>query len=209
MLEIILQLTLALIVGSLIGAEREFREKSAGLRTITLVCLGSMLFTVFSGLFDPVRGDPSRVAAGIVSGIGFLGAGVILRDRKEVFGLTTAAIIWLVAALGVGIGIRQYLTVCLATAGALIVLWGFPKIAIWSKARDTYTYEIVIPINEEKFLDLQSRFEELGLKLTKQTLAKKGKDAIIIWQAYGNPGSHQQLMKILLNDEDIEDITIT
>lgn len=209
MLEIIAQLLFAMIVGSLIGAEREYREKSAGLRTITLVCLGSMLFTVFSGLFDPARGDPSRVAAGIVTGIGFLGAGVILRERKEVWGLTTAAIIWLVAALGIGIGIRQYFTVAVATTGAVIVLWGFPKIGLISKARDTYTYEVVAPIQEDKFAALASRFEEVGLTMTRQTLAKKGTNMIITWQAYGRPESHQRLMKMLMMDGDIEEVNIS
>ncbi len=208
MLDIIIKLLLALIVGSLIGAEREFREKSAGLRTVTLVCLGSTLFTIFSSMFDPVRGDPSRVAAAIVSGIGFLGAGVILRERRQVWGLTTAAIIWLVAALGMGIGIGQYLAVGLATAVALVVLWGFPKLDILSKARDDYTYEIVAPFEKAKFEVLVSKFNEVGLKLTRQVIEKKGDKMIITWQAYGSPESHNKLMQMFLADPEIDEFRV-
>lgn len=208
MLEIAIKLLLALVVGGLIGAEREFREKSAGLRTITLVCLGSTLFTIFSGLFDPVRGDPSRVAAAIVTGIGFLGAGVILRERKQVWGLTTAAIIWLVAALGMGIGIGQYQAVGLATAASLLVLWGFPKFDILSKARDTYTYEVVAPFGETRFDLLSARFQDLGLKLTRQTVEKRAGSMIVTWQAYGRPESHDRLMQSFLRDPEISEFRV-
>jgi len=208
MLEIIIKLILALAVGSLIGAEREFREKSAGLRTITLVCLGSTLFTIFSSIFDPVRGDPSRVAASIVTGIGFLGAGVILREKKHVWGLTTAAIIWLVAALGMGIGIGQYFTVGLATAATLTILWGFPKLDYLSKARDTYTYEIVAPSEKAKFDALVGKFKEVGLKITSQIVERKGNKIIVTWQAYGNPESHARLMQEFLADTEIDEFRI-
>lgn len=208
MLEIVIKLLLSLAIGSLIGAEREFREKSAGLRTITLVCLGSTLFTIFSSMFDPVRGDPSRVAASIVTGIGFLGAGVILREKKHVWGLTTAAIIWLVAALGMGIGIGQYFTVILATAATLIVLWCFPKLDYLSKARDTYTYEIVAPFEKAKLDVLISKFRESGLTLTTQIIERKGNKMIATWQAYGSPESHNKLMQELLDDTEIDELRV-
>lgn len=208
MLEIIIKLLLSLAVGSLIGAEREFREKSAGLRTITLVCLGSTLFTIFSSLFDPVRADPSRVAAAIVTGIGFLGAGVILRERKHVWGLTTAAIIWLVAALGMGIGIGQYFAVCLATAVALIVLWGFPKFDFLSKARDDYSYEIVAPLDKAKFYALVNKFNETGVMLTSQIIEKKKDKMIITWQVHGSPESHNKLMQEFMDDPEIEEFRV-
>ncbi|VVB72271.1 MgtC family protein [uncultured archaeon] len=208
MLETIAQLLLSLLIGSLIGAEREFREKSAGLRTITLVCLGSTLFTIFSGLFSSLQGDPSRVAAGIVTGIGFLGAGVILREKREVWGLTTAAIIWLVAALGIGIGIKQYQTVILATMAALIVIWGFPKFDLISKARDTYTYEVIAPLEDQRLEDILANFREAGLVLNRQTLAKKGTRVIITWQVYGKPESHQKMMEKLMMDPSIDEVNI-
>jgi len=90
--------------GVIVGSERQRREKPAGLRTITLVCLGSAIFTMLSFAFTSTTGDSGRVAAQIVTGIGFLGAGVILHGRRIVSGMTTAALIWVTAAIGMAVG---------------------------------------------------------------------------------------------------------
>jgi putative Mg2+ transporter-C (MgtC) family protein len=87
-----------------VGGERQRREKPAGLRTLAMVCLGSAVFTMLSFAFTSTTGDSGRVAAQIVTGIGFLGAGVILHGRRIVSGLTTAAIIWMTAAIGMAVG---------------------------------------------------------------------------------------------------------
>lgn len=94
----------AVLCGSLVGLEREHKDKPAGTRTLALVCLGSAVFTMISNLFVGKAGDSSRVAAQIVTGIGFLGAGVILRGGGGVTGTTTAATIWAVAAVGMVVG---------------------------------------------------------------------------------------------------------
>ena len=94
----------AVLCGLLVGGERQRREKPAGLRTLSLVCLGSAVFTMLSYAFTSTTGDSGRVAAQIVTGIGFLGAGVILHGRRIVSGLTTAAIIWVTAAIGMAVG---------------------------------------------------------------------------------------------------------
>jgi putative Mg2+ transporter-C (MgtC) family protein len=99
-------LTLAAIVsGALIGTERERHQKPAGLRTLILVCLGSAVFTMASFAFTTTTGDSGRVAAQIVAGIGFLGAGAILHARGAVFGMTTAATVWVAAAVGMTAGV--------------------------------------------------------------------------------------------------------
>jgi putative Mg2+ transporter-C (MgtC) family protein len=124
-LDVILRLILAAIVGGVIGLDRERAHKWAGIRTLLLVCLGSTLFTIVSiyGFGDPSDPsqvvDPARLAAGIVVGIGFLGAGVILHSEKGVVGLTTAAAVWAVAAIGVAIGCGLYL---IAVATAILIL---------------------------------------------------------------------------------------
>jgi putative Mg2+ transporter-C (MgtC) family protein len=102
--ELIQRLLLAVVLGGLIGAEREIQRKSAGFRTNILIALGSALFTISSLTIAPNVGDPTRIAAQIVTGIGFLGAGTILRNRDGVHGLTTAATVWVNAALGVTAG---------------------------------------------------------------------------------------------------------
>ncbi|NUR55595.1 MAG: MgtC/SapB family protein [Acidobacteria bacterium] len=120
--ELIQRLLLAAAVGALLGAERELRRKSAGFRTNILIAMGSALFTIVSMTLAPNASDPTRMAAQIVTGIGFLGAGVILHNDNRVQGLTTAATVWVNAALGVAAGGGQYRVAVLGAAITLSVL---------------------------------------------------------------------------------------
>jgi putative Mg2+ transporter-C (MgtC) family protein len=130
--EALLRLALAAVLGGLIGVERELREREAGLRTHLLVALGSALFTIvgaygFHEFLESgqavVRADPTRIAAQIVTGIGFLGAGAIIRQGLSVRGLTTAATLWVVAAVGLAAGAGYYSGAVITTAVVLIALW--------------------------------------------------------------------------------------
>jgi putative Mg2+ transporter-C (MgtC) family protein len=122
-LEIILRLLLAAALGAGIGYQRERANKPAGLRTHVLIALGSALFTVVS-IFGFSSGDPSRVAAGIVTGIGFIGAGVIFRGVRgdHVVGLTTAASIWATASIGLAAGVGMYLIATVVAAITVLLL---------------------------------------------------------------------------------------
>lgn len=123
------RLALAAVAGMAIGIEREMREQAAGLRTHMLVAVGSCLFTIVSvSGFDLFlesgdRSDPSRVAAQIVTGIGFLGAGAIIREGASVRGLTTAASLWIVAAVGMAVGVGMYWATGVAVVITIISLW--------------------------------------------------------------------------------------
>ena len=126
-ISVLARLALAVVLGGLIGLERETEGKPAGMRTHALVCLGSALFMLISirspEFFPGAKTvDPGRIAAGVVTGIGFLGAGTILRASGSVKGLTTAASIWAVAAIGLAVGVGYYITAVVATALALGVL---------------------------------------------------------------------------------------
>lgn len=119
--EILLRLLLAVVVGGIIGYERKRLHKPAGLRTHMLVSMGAALFTIVSiTSFSNV--DPSRVVAGIVTGIGFLGAGTIFREKDTIKGLTTAASLWAVAAIGITVGIGEYAIMAAATVLVIIIL---------------------------------------------------------------------------------------
>jgi putative Mg2+ transporter-C (MgtC) family protein len=121
--ELIRRLLTAALLGAALGFERELRQKSAGLRTNILIAIGSALFTLMSyELADGAGADPGRVAAQIVTGIGFLGAGAIMRTDGGVQGLTTAATIWVNAAVGLAAGGGEYHLAFIATAITLIVL---------------------------------------------------------------------------------------
>jgi putative Mg2+ transporter-C (MgtC) family protein len=130
--ESLLRLALAAVLGGLIGMERELREREAGLRTHLLVSLGSALFTIVSAYgfhaflesgADVVQADPTRIAAQIVTGIGFLGAGAIIRQGLSVRGLTTAATLWVVAAVGLAAGAGYYSAAVITTGVVLIALY--------------------------------------------------------------------------------------
>ena len=130
--ESLLRLALAAALGGLIGVERELREREAGLRTHLLVALGSALFTIVSAYGfhafltsgqSVVRADPTRIAAQIVTGIGFLGAGAIIRQGLSVRGLTTAATLWVVAAIGLAAGAGYYSAAVITTALVLFSLY--------------------------------------------------------------------------------------
>ena len=130
--EVVLRLALAAVLGAAIGVERELREREAGLRTHLLVSLGSALFTIVSAYgfhaflasgASVVRADPTRIAAQIVTGIGFLGAGAIIRQGLSVRGLTTAATLWVVAAIGLAAGAGYYSAAVATTVLVLVSLW--------------------------------------------------------------------------------------
>jgi putative Mg2+ transporter-C (MgtC) family protein len=120
LLEMVLKLGLAVLVGGLVGLERERQDRPAGLRTHLLVCVGSALITLVSMEMAPGRSDPSRIAAQIVTGIGFLGAGTIFRYGSGVRGLTTAAGLWVVAGIGMGIAAGGKLLPLAALTGLLV-----------------------------------------------------------------------------------------
>jgi putative Mg2+ transporter-C (MgtC) family protein len=121
--EFVFQIILAAMLGGFIGLEREYRQKPAGFRTHLLVSVGSTLFTILSiegfKQFGSAVLDPSRVASNILTGIGFIGAGAILRHEDRVVGLTTAAGLWLTAAIGMAVGTRFY-TIAIVTSAVII-----------------------------------------------------------------------------------------
>ena len=122
-IELIERLLLAAGLGGILGFEREWRQKNAGLRTNILIATGSALFTLMSiDLSVSSGGDPTRVAAQIVTGIGFIGAGAIMRTHDGIRGLTTAAMIWVNAAIGVAVGGGEYRLAVIATGVTLVVL---------------------------------------------------------------------------------------
>lgn len=117
--ESILGLIISIVFGAIIGFEREITHKPAGLRTHMLVCLGSCLFTIVSQEFGM---DPARVAAGIVTGIGFIGAGTIIAEQGKVVGITTASSLWVTAAIGLAVGLGNYLLAAVSTLLVFLIL---------------------------------------------------------------------------------------
>ena len=134
-IELMLRLLLAAGLGAAIGVERELRQKPAGLRTNILIALGSALFVAISIAFAHAGGTPDRIAAQVVTGIGFLGGGAILRSGTSVHGMTTAATIWVNAAVGMAAGAGLYAIAIAATVIALVVLALLPPLERYFERR--------------------------------------------------------------------------
>lgn len=130
---IIVRLSVSFILGAVIGIERQLRRRDAGMRTFTLICMGStmaMLISIWIPQIYPdfLNGDPGRIAAQVLTGIGFLGAGAIIQNRGSVQGLTTAACIWVIAVIGLAAGAGMYLAAAITTLATLIVLLTMEKL---------------------------------------------------------------------------------
>jgi putative Mg2+ transporter-C (MgtC) family protein len=198
----IIRLLIALLVGGVIGIEREMRDKAAGFRTMILICTGAALFTMFSQKFGTV--DPARIAASIVSGVGFLGAGAILRSEGRITGLTTAATIWLVAALGMGVGGGEVNLVVVAAILISVVLWFFPIIEVWiDSGRQMAIYEITIDNDSIKFNQINQLFIENKIKVRSVKKTKSDERMHCIWVTSGKPKNHRIINEILLNDSEV------
>ncbi|MFA5506236.1 MAG: MgtC/SapB family protein [Vulcanimicrobiota bacterium] len=139
-----LKLGVAFVCGLLLGLEREHRDKPAGLRTIVLISVGSALYMIVGDLValvsqapaELVRADPSRIGSEVVSGIGFLGAGTIIHSRGSVHGLTTAATIWVAAAVGLCAGVGFHLTALATTLFVLVILVTLTPLTHWIGNRE-------------------------------------------------------------------------
>ncbi len=162
-----LRLFLSLIAGALIGFEREYRSKAAGFRTMTLICIGSTLFTIVSMKLGSPN-SPDRVAANIITGIGFIGAGVVFKDGFSVTGLTTATAIWVTAALGMTIGIGAYKMAAEGLVIVLLVLSLFEYLQdIIDNLHQKRVYKILFDKNSFQTIDIEKEIKEIKLGYTK------------------------------------------
>ena len=195
-----LRLLLVLLVGGLIGAEREYRNKSAGFRTMILICLGSFMFTTFSIYIS--GSDTDRIASNIVTGIGFLGAGVIFQSENRINGLTTAATIWAVAALGMGIADGHYTLVLIATGIVFVSLLFLTRLeSLIDRINQPRNYRIVCPYREELFDSYEKLFRQYNLRFKRVKLSKSGKLITGIWLVKGPEKNHTQFIHHILHDE--------
>ena len=204
--ENLIKIAFAVLIGGVIGAEREFRDKAAGFRTIILITVGSALFTIFSVSMDPGF-TRTRVAANIVTGIGFLGAGAIVREHGRIGGLTTAATIWLAAALGMGIGAGELVFVAASTLIVTIVLLVFPRLELWiDRIRESRTYKIVVSTaNVDKLDRIHDALADHELKVYEHHQSKTGNTIVGTWHAIGSPKQHESFALLMVKDKDIED----
>jgi|TARA_R110002073_G_scaffold206777_3_gene366760 putative Mg2+ transporter-C (MgtC) family protein len=199
-----LNLLLAMICGALIGSERQIRRRTAGLRTNALVALGAAGFVVFSGLY-PDEVSPTRVAAQVVSGIGFLGAGIIFRHGFTVHGLNTAATLWCSAAVGTTAGGGAPIFAALLTGFVVFVNLGLRPLVKWIKKRTgagappALEYQVMVGVETAK----APRLRALAL----QCLSQPGMQVAGIERSKGLDGD-ETLFEITVMMEDMDEETI-
>lgn len=203
--EDIKSILLALLIGSIVGAEREYRSKSAGLRTMILICLGSCLFTILS-IRIGASTSADRIAANIITGIGFLGAGVIYKDNNRVGGITTATTIWMVAALGMAIGSQHYQAAAIGTIAVLIVLmFLMPAQNLIERFNRSREYRIVCEYKKETLTKYEQLFRKYKLKAFRGKQSKVGNLIIGTWEVHGPDKSHEKVIQHLLHDPEIKE----
>lgn len=199
------RLLIALDIGAIMGAEREYRSKSAGLRTMIMVSLSSCLFTIMSLKIGVDSHD--RIAANILTGLGFVGAGVIFKDENRISGITTATTIWMTAALGMAAGAGYEMLSLFATFIVLIVLifliYVQEKIEALSQAR---TYRIICPYQRKILDQYEALFKTYNMKVVRSVQHKTEHRMSGRWILIGSAENHKKLTAYLLNDSNIQEL---
>jgi putative Mg2+ transporter-C (MgtC) family protein len=199
-LDLLLQLGLAVLCGGAIGMERELSGKPAGLRTNILICVGATLFTVLSLKLAGGRGDPARIAAQILPGVGFIGAGTILHARGSVTGLTSAATIWVVAAIGMALGGAAYTEALGTTLLVTMVLAGLGYLETHVARRATHTHLQIHAKPETGALEeIETIVRRTGLHLTRVESRRENVDLVIELEVRGPKRLHDQVMIAILH----------
>ncbi|WP_312743126.1 MgtC/SapB family protein [Sphingobacterium multivorum] len=197
----VLLIMLSVLIGLLIGIEREYRNKSAGLRTFILVSFGSCLFTILSlkiGL-----ANPDRLAANIITGIGFLGAGVIFKEDNKVSGITTATTIWATASLGMCVGAGY---IFLAFIGVGLVLMILALLTYLQTYIDNYhkikDYELQT-LSEADFEHTEQLIRSMGFKAVVISQRYNKESLNTVWRLTGNVNQHRALVETLRRDRQV------
>lgn len=201
---LLLRLLLSVLVGGLIGAEREYRSKFAGFRTMILICMGSYLFTTFGIYIAGSSND--RIASNIVTGIGFIGAGVIFQSENRINGLTTAATIWVVAALGMGIGAGHYALVSVGTLAILGCLFFLTRLEDGiDHINQSRNYKITSVFAIELLHQHENLFERFHLRAKRIKQSKSGPYISGSWIAKGTQKDHEEFIRHVLQDEQVKE----
>ena len=199
-IEIIIRFLLASLWGGLVGAEREYHGKSAGFRTMIMISLGSCFFTMMSQWIGDIN-NPDRIAANVVTGIGFLGAGVIFRGENRVNGITTAATIWTVAAVGMGIGAGYYFAAAIASSAVIFILALLPYLEkLIDKMNQLKVYTMQCTYSSEVIANIECKLAQYHLKFKMTKMIKEETVITIEFEAKGSVQLHQQFINAMLQD---------
>jgi putative Mg2+ transporter-C (MgtC) family protein len=211
-IEVILKLVLAIALGGLIGLEREASQKPAGFRTNILVCVGStMMMTLAVLLVQAKGGSPDtlvRMAAGVITGMGFIGAGTIFQSRGAIAGLTTASTLWLVAGLGLVIGAGYYLPALIFTALTITTLLLFRRIEDSYLHKSQFHYHLKAKARPYILASLRKLALHHGVRLERLTMKQEGSSYLLAFAFSASEEKEQEFNQGLLELADIEELKI-
>ncbi len=197
-LESLQKIIIAFLVGAILGIEREYRSKPAGFRTMIMICVGSALFTILSKEVSDI--SPDRIASNIVTGIGFIGAGVIFKEGMNINGLTTAALIWVTAALGMAAGYGNYVMVVIVSIVVTFTLFILEYLQrTVDRLHKVTSYKIEFLISQYSQEQLEQSFENLEIKYYALSVAKDSDSVIINYRIIANVERYVLLNKFLMN----------
>ena len=200
----IIKVLLAMILGGVMGLERQYNDKPAGYATNSIICVGAALFTILSIYMGEMGGDPGRIAAQIVSGVGFLGAGAILREGNKISGLTTAAGVWLVAAIGMAVGYGQYLLACIACAAILLMQLGVRRtLVLVERLRHYDSIYLTCTPKWEVVHAICQEIEKQHVKILKKEVTKHDNHFVVEIVATFTGKEFQQVTKKVLEMPDV------
>lgn len=203
-LQDVVKVLMAMGIGGLIGLEREYRDKAAGVRTMMLICAGSALFMILSIKLGGAGVDKTRIAANIVSGVGFLGAGAIIRETGRIMGLTTAATIWIAAALGMGVGAGMYGLSVAATAIVMATLLFLPPLEhLVSRRRIRRDYRVACLQETADVEALERIFADADVHIRARKRTKIDGRLVCEWETIGSAASHAKVAGQLLADDQV------
>ncbi len=198
------QVVVAFVIGGIVGMEREFRNKAAGFRTMILICVGSCLYTIISK--DAALGNTDRIASNIVTGIGFIGAGVIFKEGITVNGLTTAALIWTTAALGMAIGYHNYPITLLVSGMVVIVLFVLEPVQRFiNKFHKVKEYKIRTTGMSPTFRpQLEAFFNSNRLSFLRLKATKEDNEAIYLYRIKAPNRDYHMVDEYLFNNPEVK-----
>ena len=192
-MEQVIQIFAALLAGALLGLEREYHSKPAGFRTMILICVSSCLFSILSVSI----GTGDRIASNIVTGIGFIGAGVVFKEGATVKGITSAAIIWMSAAIGMSIGLRHYVLSAVALLLVLLVMIALSKFErLFDQLHQMKTYEIHFTSTNYSIEELEKEMKNINIDFVRN---KTGKQNSIVNVEYDIKVSRKKNREIIDN----------
>jgi putative Mg2+ transporter-C (MgtC) family protein len=202
------QVSVAFIIGAIIGLEREFRSKPAGFRTMIIICVGSCLYTILSK--ESNTNSPDRIASNIVTGIGFIGAGVIFKEGISVNGLTTAALIWITAALGMAVGYHNYPLAVVVTAIVVIVLFVLEPVQKFinrfHRVKDYRIKTVSIGVNFQN--ELEAFFKNNDLSFRCMKTLKEDSDGVYLYRISSPDRKYDVVDDFLLTHTDVKSFEV-